>query len=241
MKNNIISASGFKTNLLVVAFLLIAAISFGQNKKAKTADRAIWDASDVALIVIDYQPEMLGNIVSGNRDYIELNAKVLTRVAREAGIPIVMSTVAVNFGINKPTVPSIAEELPKGQEIIDRSSMDSWEDPAFLAAVKATGKKRLVFIALYTEICLAYPVVEALQEGYEVMIITDAVGGLSVEAHNVAIQRMIQAGAIPNTTNAFNLELFRDWNSPLVPKISPVLDWYRTELKKLTIPGVGTW
>ncbi len=226
-------------NFLVLSFLFMTHLTFGQNKN--TSSRAIWDASDVALIVIDYQPEMINSIVSGNKDYISLNAKYLTRVASTLDIPIVMSTVAVDMGINKPTVPSIAEELPKGQKIIDRSSMDAWEDKAFLDAVKATGKKKLVFIGLYTEICLVYPVVEALKEGYEVMFITDAVGGISVEAHNIAIQRMIQAGAIPNTTHAYNLELFRDWKNPLVPKIRPIFVWYKSERDKLDLPGVGTW
>lgn len=226
-------------NLIIVSLLLWASVSFAQYKN--TQDRAIWDASDVALIVIDYQPEMINAIVSGNKEYISLNAKYLTRVARTLDIPIVMSTVAVDMGINKPTVSSIAEELPRGQKIIDRSSMDAWEDKAFLAAVKATGKKKLVFIGLYTEICLAYPVVEAIKEGYDVMFITDAVGGISVEAHNIAIQRMIQAGAIPNTAHAYNLELFRDWKSPLVPKVRPIFNWYKTERDQLKLPGVGTW
>lgn len=226
-------------NFLIVSVLLITNLAFGQSKN--TNSRTIWDASEVALIVIDYQPEMINSIVSGNKDFISLNAKYLTKVARTLDIPIVMSTVAVDMGINKPTVPSIAEELPKGQKIIDRSSMDAWEDRAFLAAVKATGKKKLVFIGLYTEICLAYPVAEAIKEGYDVMFITDAVGGISVEAHDVAIQRMIQAGAIPNTTHAYNLELFRDWKSPLVPKMRPIFAWYKSERDKLHLPGVGSW
>ncbi|MCW2264036.1 MULTISPECIES: isochorismatase family protein [Sphingobacterium] len=235
MKNKIHLIKGF----VVLSFFLITNLVFSQGKN--TSSRAIWDASDVALIVIDYQPEMLDAIVSGNKDFIALNAKYLTRVATALNIPIVMSTVAVDMGINKPTVPTIAEELPKGQKIIDRSSMDAWEDPAFLDAVKATGKKKLVFIGLYTEICLAYPVVEAKKEGYDVMFLTDAVGGISVEAHNIAIERMIQAQAIPNTTHAYILELFRDWKSPLVPKMRPIFDWYKIERDKLNLPGVGTW
>lgn len=226
-------------NIIFVWLLLLSSFSFAQNKSK--SNKAIWDASDVALIIIDYQPEMINGIVSGNKEYISLNAKYLTRVARTLDIPIVMSTVAVDMGINKPTISSIAEELPKGQKIIDRSTMDAWEDNEFLAAVKATGKKKLVFIGLYTEICLAYPVVEAIKDGYDVMFITDAVGGISVEAHNIAIQRMIQAGAIPNTSHAYNLELFRDWKSPLVTKMRPIFNWYKIERDQLKIPGVGTW
>lgn len=187
--------------------------------------RPIWDASECALILIDYQPEMFKNIKSSDPALVELNVRMITKAARAFNIPIILSTVGVEMGVNSPTIESLIKEIPD-VVAIDRSSTDAWEDSAFLKAVKETKKKRLVFCALYTEICLAYPVVEALREDYEVCFISDAVGGMSLVEHETAISRMIQAGAIPNTTTAMICEWFRDWKSPLAGKAREVLKEY---------------
>ncbi len=177
-------------------------------------DMATWDASECALILIDYQPEMFRAIRSGDARVVEQNVCAVAKAAVAFGIPVVLSTVGVAMGVNQHTIPALQRVLP-GVKEIDRSSMNAWEDAAFLKAVKATGKKRLVFGALWTEICLAFPVMEALKSDYEVCFVVDAVGGQSKEEHNVAIQRMIQGGAIPNTSIAMIAEWFRDWKSPL--------------------------
>jgi nicotinamidase-related amidase len=135
------------------------------------------------------------------------------------------------MGVNHPTRQSILDELP-GIEVIDRSSMNAWEDPAFLAAVKKTNRKRLIFGALYTEICLAFPVVEALKDGYDATFVVDAVGGMSQLAHRTAIERLTAAGAIPNTTLALVTELFRDWKSPMAGKARDILKPYLAEVQK---------
>jgi nicotinamidase-related amidase len=112
--------------------------------------------------------------------------------------------------------------------------MDAWEDRGFRAAIEKTGRKRLIFGALYTEICLAFPIVDALREGYEAMFVVDAVGGMSQLAHRTAIERLTAAGAIPNTSLALVTELFRDWKSPLADKARNVIKWYMSEAQKLT-------
>lgn len=117
------------------------------------------------------------------------------------------------MGVNESTIPSLRAELP-GVHEIDRSSMNAWEDEAFVKAIMATGRERLVFCALWTEICLAFPVIEALKDNFEVSFVVDAVAGQSKEEHEIAIQRLIQAGAIPNTSIAMVAEWFRDWKSP---------------------------
>lgn len=180
-------------------------------------NRATWDASECALILIDYQPEMFKGIGSTDPQTVENNVCALTRAAVSFDIPVILSTVGVQMGVNQPTIRSLRNELPEMQEI-DRSSMNAWEDEAFLKAVKATGRKRLVFCALWTEICLAYPVLEALNDGFEVTFVADAVAGQSKEEHEMAVERMIQAGAIPNTSIAMVAEWFRDWKSPLAAK-----------------------
>jgi nicotinamidase-related amidase len=126
---------------------------------------------------------MFENVKSETRpDEIELNVRFLIRAAKALNIPLILSTVGVQMGVNGPTRPAIQNELP-GIEVIDRSSIDAWEDNAFRAAVKETGKKRLIFGALYTEICLAFPVIDAMRDGYEAMFVVDAVGGMSQLAH----------------------------------------------------------
>ena len=193
----------------------------------------VWTAEEAALVLIDYQEEMFANVKSeATADEIELNVRFLTRAAKAFNIPVVLSSVGVEMGVNRPTRASIRDELSDLQ-VIDRSSMDAWEDGAFRAAVEKTGKKKLIFGALYTEICLAFPVVDAIRDGYQAMFVVDAVGGMSQLAHRTAIERLTAAGAIPNTTLALVTELFRDWKSPIADKAREVITWYLPEAQKL--------
>lgn len=197
-----------------------------------TKSQRIWKHEDAALILIDYQKEMFDTVRSETpAELIDLNVRLLIKAARAFNMPIVLSTVGVEMGVNHPTRQSIVDELP-GIEIIDRSSMNAWEDPRFREAVTKTGRKRLIFGALYTEICLAYPVVEALADGYDVMFAVDAVGGLSQLAHRTAIERLAHAGAVPNTSLAVVTELFRDWKSPVADKARGIVTSYLAEVQK---------
>lgn len=195
--------------------------------------KAIWDASDCALILIDYQAEMFRNVHSTDTALIELNICTLAKTAVAFGIPVVLSTVGVKMGVNKPTIERLRRELP-GVPEIDRSSMNAWEDPAFLKAVKATEKTRLVICGLYTEICLAYPVIEALRDDYEVTVVVDAVGGESKLEHDTAVLRMVHAGAVLNTTTAMITEWFRDWKAPLATRGREILVSYLPEKGRLS-------
>jgi len=135
-----------------------------------------------------------------------------------------------------PSEPRVRPGEPcrlPGVKAIDRSSMNAWDDRPFVEAVKKTGRKRLIFGALYTEICLAFPVVDALAEGYEVSFVVDAVGGLSQVAHRTAIERLAHAGAVPNTSLALVTELFRDWKSPVADKAREIIKPYLAEVQKL--------
>lgn len=193
----------------------------------------VWTSEEVALVLIDYQEEMFGNVKSETTsEEIELNVRFLTKAAKAFNIPIVLSSVGVKMGVNRPTRAAIRDELPE-LEVIDRSSMDAWEDGVFRAAIEKTGKKKLIFGALYTEICLAFPVVDAMRDGYEAMFVVDAVGGMSQLAHRTAIERLTAAGAIPNTALALVTELFRDWKSPIADKAREVITWYLPEVQKL--------
>jgi nicotinamidase-related amidase len=194
----------------------------------------VWTYEDCALVLVDYQKEMFEVIRSEtDADLVELHARLLAKTAKALDMPIVLSTVGVAFGINSPTLPSIQAEL-EDLDPIDRSSMNAFEDETFRDAVKAMGRKRLIIGALHTEICLTFATVQALKEGYDVMYVTDAVGGRSQVAHRTAIERLAHAGAVPTTALAVNTELFRDWASPVAGAARDVIYWYFREAPKLT-------
>ena len=199
-----------------------------------TNDQGVWKAEDCALVLIDYQDNMLEVIRSEtSRDLIEMQVRLLARTAKAFKVPIVLTTVGVGAGFNGPTVPSILAEL-EGVEPIDRYSMSAFEDEAFTKAVEATGRKRLIIGGLHTEICLTFATVEALKQGYEVMYVTDAVGGRSEVAHRTAIERLAHAGAVPTTALAVTTELFRDWAGPLAGPAIDTIYWYFREIPNHT-------
>src|SRR6476619_3831985 len=178
-------------------------------------DLGVWTNEDCALVLIDYQKEQLESIRSETpSELVEFHARWLAKTAKAFDVPIVLSTVGVGYGFNSPTQPSLLAELPD-HEPIDRSSMDAFEDEAFREAVEATGRKRLIFGALQTEVCLTFAVIEAIKAGYEAQLVTDAVGSRSEIAHRTGVRRLSVAGAVPNTTLAVVMEWFRDWGGPL--------------------------
>jgi len=189
---------------------------------------------DSALVLIDYQKEMFEVIRSEtSRDLVELNVRLLAKTAKALDVPIVLSTVGVEIGFNGPTLPSIVDELD-GIEPIDRTSMNAFEDQSFSEAVEQTGRKRLIIGGLHTEICLTFATVQALKDGYDVMYVTDAVGGRSQVAHRTGIERLAHGGAVPSTALAVNTELFRDWAMPAAGPAGQVIYWYFNEVSKLT-------
>ncbi|MGW4960670.1 isochorismatase family protein [Nonomuraea sp. NPDC004186] len=186
------------------------------------------------LVLIDYQPEMVNGVTSMNKDLLQLNVKALARIARLLKIPTVLTTVGVKAGVNHPTIPSLREEVPALTEY-DRMTMNAWEDEPVRRAIKATGRRNVVFAALWTEICLAFPVVHAQRDGYRTMVVTDAVGGTSPAAHEAGIQRVIQAGSIPNSFLGILGEWIRDWSDPRSDAGREVVPWYWAELAKLDL------
>ena len=194
----------------------------------------VWTNDDSALVLIDYQRDQFESIRSETpSDLIELNTRWLIRAAKAFDVPIVLSTIGVESGVNDPTVPPIAAEL-EGVESIDRSSTNSFESEAFRDAVAATGRRRLIFGALPTEVCLAFAVIDALKAGYEAEFVTDAVGSRSVIAHRTGVRRLSAAGAVPNTTLAVVMEWFRDWTGALAEPAREVTLWYLGEVLKVT-------
>jgi nicotinamidase-related amidase len=197
-------------------------------------DLGVWTSEDCALVLIDYQNEMFEVIRSeASADLVEMHVRLLAKTAKAFDMPIVLSTVGVELGFNGPTLPSILSELD-GIEPIDRTSMNAFDDTAFSEAINATGRKRLIIGGLHTEICLTFASVQALKDGYDVMFVTDAVGGRSQAAHRTGIERLSHAGAVPTTALAVVTELFRDWATPLAAPAQDVIYWYFNEVPKLT-------
>lgn len=200
----------------------------------QTKDLGVWTYDDCALVLVDFQKEMFETIHSETKAaLVELNVRLLGKTAKAFGMPIVLSTVGVGAGFNGATRAAILAELDE-VDVIDRSSMNAFEDEAFSAAVRKTGRKRLIIAALHTEICLTFGAVQALKDGYDVMFVTDAVGGRSQIAHRTAIERLTSAGAVPSTALAVLTEMFRDWRSPLAAKALEVIDWYFAEVPKIS-------
>jgi len=165
---------------------------------------------NAALLIIDYQPLQVGDIVSMDHRTLVANVVAVAKAAKIYGIPIVLSTVNVKNLGSPPTIHQLADVLA-GTEALDRTSINAWEDKEFLSAVKATGRKKLIMTALWTEACLTFPTLDALREGYEVYPVVDAVGGTSVEAHQAGLERVIRAGAQPTSVAQLLCELQRDW------------------------------
>lgn len=163
-----------------------------------------------AFIIIDYQPIQVSSIRSMNHDELVFNIVHTAMAAINYNLPIVHSTVNVKSGKNKPPIKPIMDVLGD-YPTIDRTTINSWEDLEFKKAVIATGRKKLIMTALWTEACLAFPALDALKEGYEVYVVADAVGGTSVAAHEAALRRVEQAGAILISKTQLYCELQRDW------------------------------
>jgi nicotinamidase-related amidase len=186
---------------------------------------------NAVLALIDYQPEQYAGVGSVGHDELLAHVTMLGRVATSFELPVVLSTVYVKHGMSG-TNKELRDALP-GVPEIDRTTMNSWEDAEFVAAIERTGRKKLVIAGLWTEVCVVFPTLDALREGYQVYVVVDAIGGVSRVAHESAMQRMIQAGAIPISVLALACELQRDWGRPESNRLRVVMREYFGKLKAL--------
>ncbi|MGH8050378.1 MAG: hydrolase [Arenimonas sp.] len=189
-----------------------------ENPKAGLS--ALLTPDNCAVILIDHQPFQFAGLRSHDTQTIINNVVGLAKAAKIFDVPVLLTTVVKDRGglLIKQLQDVFPDQVP-----IDRTFINTWEDERCAEWVRKTGKKKIVIAALWTEICLAMPVIQALGEGYEVFIVTDASGGVSLEAHEMAVLRMIQAGAIPITWTVFASELQRDW------------------ARTATVPALGAW
>jgi nicotinamidase-related amidase len=182
---------------------------------------ALLTPDNCVLILIDHQPFQFAGLRSHDAQTVINNVVGLAKSAKVFGVPTLLTTVVERQG--GVLIKQLQDLFPE-QKPIDRTFINTWEDARVVDWVKKTGRKKIVMAALWTEICLAMPAIQALGEGYEVFIVTDASGGMTVEAHEMGIQRMVQAGAVPITWMVLAAELQRDWaRTATVPDYAQML------------------
>jgi nicotinamidase-related amidase len=191
------------------------------NPPAKAGLAALLTPEDCVLLLIDHQPFQFAGLRSHDTQTIINNVVGLAKAAKAFRVPTLFTTVVEDRGGH--LLESLQAVFPE-QKPIDRTFINTWEDKRVVDWVRKTGRRKIVMAALWTEICLAMPAIHALGEGYEVYIVTDASGGVSLEAHEMAVRRMIQAGAVPITWTVFGSELQRDWaRTATVPALAQTL------------------
>lgn len=172
--------------------------------------RELIDPQNSTLIFIDHQPQMSFGVANIDRQTLKNNTVALAKSGKIFNVPVIYTSVETKSfsGYIWPELLAVHPDVKP----IERTSMNSWEDAAFVKAVEATGRKKLIISALWTEVCLTFPALMALEAGYEVYVVTDTSGGTSVDAHERSIDRMVQAGAVPVTWQQVLLEYQRDWS-----------------------------
>ena len=177
--------------------------------RTKRSEKGLLTPDNCVVALIDHQPQMMFGVAGVDRQSIINNTVALGKAARVFDVPVVLTTVETkSFSGN--LWPQIRAVFPE-QPAIERSSMNAWDDKDFVAAIKATGRKKLVLAGLWTEVCVTFPSVQAIHDGYEVYVVEDCCGDVSQLAHDNAMKRVIQAGAKPVTSLQVMLEFQRDW------------------------------
>jgi nicotinamidase-related amidase len=171
----------------------------------------LYTAQDTAVVFIDHQPQMLFGVSGIDRAAFINNVTLIAKAAKEFNVPTVLTAVETE-GFSGYVFPQLLDVFP-GQPIVERSSMNSWDDPEFRKAIEATGRKNILMTGLWTEVCITWPTIEMLAAGYNIYIVEDSCGATSSVAQEAALARMVQAGAIRLTTIAAILEWQRDWKN----------------------------
>lgn len=171
----------------------------------------LYTAADTAIVFIDQQPQMTFGVASSDRATLINNTTLLARVAKEFNVPAVLTAVETE-SFSGYIWPQLLDIFP-GQPVVERSSMNSWDDAGFRKAIEATGRKNILMTGLWTEVCITWPTIEMLGAGYNLYVVEDCCGATSPGAQEAALSRMVQAGAVRLTAIAALLEFQRDWNN----------------------------
>jgi nicotinamidase-related amidase len=169
----------------------------------------LYTPQDSAVVFIDHQPQMTFGVANMDRATLINNVTLLAKVAKEFKVPVVLSSVETE-SFSGYIWPQLLDVFP-GQQVVERTSMNAWDDAGFRKAIEATGKKNILLAGLWTEVCVAWPTIEMIGAGYNIYVVEDCCGATSQVAHEAALSRIVQAGAIRLTTIAALLEWQRDW------------------------------
>ena len=169
----------------------------------------LYTPQDSAIVFIDHQPQMTFGVASIDRAVLINNVTLLAKVAKEFAVPAVITAVETE-SFSGYVWPQLVDVFP-GQAIVERTSMNSWDDAGFRRAIEGTGRKKILLTGLWTEVCVTWPALNMLEAGYTIYVVEDCCGATSRAAHDAALSRMVQAGAIRLTTIAALLEWQRDW------------------------------
>jgi nicotinamidase-related amidase len=191
------------------------------TRTAKVGLDALLTPEESVLVLIDHQPFQVANLHSHEPTMVVNNTVGLAKFAKVFDVPTILTTVIEERGGH--LIQAIQDVFPD-QKPINRTSINTWEDQRVVDAVKKTGRKKLIIAGLWTEICVAMPAIHALDEGYDVFVVTDASGGVSAEAHDMAVRRMEQAGVVPVTWLVVSSEWQRDWaREETANQLGPIL------------------
>jgi nicotinamidase-related amidase len=171
----------------------------------------LYTPADSAVVFIDHQPQMTFGVANIDRASLINNVTLLAKVAKEFNVPAVLTSVETE-SFSGYIWPQLLDVFP-GQAVVERTSMNSWDDEGFRKAIEATGKKNILMTGLWTEVCVTWPTIEMLGAGYNIYVVEDCCGATSQAAQEAALSRMVQAGAVRTTTIAALLEWQRDWKN----------------------------
>lgn len=198
-------------------------------------------SENCVVLVIDWQDEMLGMVRNIDKAVLTNNIQAMIKTANVFDIPVFETTIGVDLGANKSTVPAIKKFIDSEVGNIDRISLNAWQNKALVDAVKKTGRKKVIVTGLWTSGCPTYTALDAMLDGYEVYILTDLMGDATTDAHNRAIDRMVQAGAIPFTWEGAGAEILRAYTNPNAMQSDKVKGGFVGIMKEHFYPFAGKY
>ncbi len=206
--------------LFSVMFAIVFAVSiFAQSPDANfepknpIADNLL-TGENAVLLVIDWQQDLINVVHNINQDVMMNNIQAMVKTANLFDVPVIETTIGVKMAGSTPTVQSVKDLISEDIENIDRVALNAWQNKALVNAVRETGRRKILITGLWTSGCPTYTALDALEDGYEVYILTDLMGDATSMAHNTAIDRMVQAGAIPFTWEGAGAEMLRSYTNP---------------------------
>ena len=196
---------------------------------------------NTVLLVIDWQQDLINVVQNIDQDVMMNNIEAMVKTANLFEVPVIETTIGVKMAGSTPTVPSVKNLIHKDVENIDRVALNAWQNRALVEAVRKTGRKKILITGLWTSGCPTYTTLDALKDGYEVYILTDLMGDATTMAHEMAVERMVQAGAIPFTWEGAGAEMLRSYTNPKAFTDDEIEGGFVAIMKKHFYPFAGKY